>query len=98
MILNLAIIGIELCQLVCAHRILDNDPNSKIHLISENAEAGLIGELPGLITQPFSNTIPNEWIGDLGPQLPTSSDTAVRRSWLEKAMATKLVERALAST
>ena len=90
---KIAIIGIELCQLVCAHKILDNDSNSKIHLISENAEAGLIGELPGLITQPFSNTIPNEWIGELGSQIPTSSDTAVRRSWLEKAMATKLVER-----
>ena len=65
----------------------------EVHLISERAEAGLIGELPGLITNPLSNTIPNEWIGDLGSQLPTSSDTAVRRSWLEKAMATKLVER-----
>ena len=64
-----------------------------MHLISERAEAGLIGELPGLITQPLSNTIPNEWIGDLGSQTPTSSDNAVRRSWLEKAMATKLVER-----
>ena len=81
---KIAIIDIELCQLVCAHKILDNDSNSKIHLISENAEAGLIGELPGLITQPFSNTIPNEWIGELGPQIPTSSDTAVRRSWLER--------------
>ena len=39
---KLAIIGIELCQLVCAHKILDNDSNLKIHLISENAEAGLI--------------------------------------------------------
>ena len=65
----------------------------EVHLISERAEAGLIGELPGLITNPLSNTIPNEWIGDLGSQLPTSSATAVRRSWLEKAMATKLVER-----
>ena len=44
---KLAIIGIELCQLVCAHKILDNDSNLKIHLISENAEAGLIGELLG---------------------------------------------------
>ena len=65
---KIAIIGIELCQLVCAHKILDNDSNLKIHLISENAEAGLIGELPGLITQPFSNTIPTEWIGELDPK------------------------------
>ena len=91
--LRLAIIGIELSQLVCAHTILDKHPGAELHLISDRAEAGLIGELPGLITQPLSNTIPNEWIGDLGSQTPTSSNTAVRRSWLEKAMATKLVER-----
>ncbi len=91
--LRTAIIGIELSQLVCAHALLDKHPDMEVHLISERAEAGLIGELPGLITNPLSNTIPNEWIGDLGSQLPTSSDTAVRRSWLEKAMATKLVER-----
>ena len=91
--MRLAIIGIELSQLVCAHTILDKHPGAELHLISDRAEAGLIGELPGLITQPLSNTIPNEWIGDLGSQTPTSSNTAVRRSWLEKAMATKLVER-----
>ena len=91
--MRIAIIGIELSQLVCAHAILDKHSGAEVHLISERAEAGLIGELPGLITQPLSNTIPNEWIGDLGSQTPTSSDTAVRRSWLEKAMATKLVER-----
>ena len=91
--LRIVIIGIELSQLVCAHTLLDKRPDMEVHLISERAEAGLIGELPGLITNPLSNTIPNEWIGDLGSQLPTSSATAVRRSWLEKAMATKLVER-----
>ena len=91
--MKIAIVGIELSQLVCAHTIFDLKPDAEVHLISERAEAGLIGELPGLISQPLSNTIPNEWIGDLGSQIPTSSDTAVRRSWLEKAMATKLVER-----
>lgn len=91
--MKIAIIGIELSQLVCAHIILDKHPDTEVHLISERAEAGLIGELPGLITQPLSNIITNQWIGDLGSQTPTSSDTAVRRSWLEKAMATKLVER-----
>ena len=83
----------ELSQLVCAHTIFDLKPDSEIHLISERAEAGLIGELPGLISQPLSNYIPNEWLGDLGSQIPTTSDTAVRRSWLEKALATKLIER-----
>ena len=91
--MKIAIVGIELSQLVCAHTIFDLNPDAEVPLISERAEAGLIGELPGLISQPLSNTIPNEWIGDLGSQIPTSSDTAVRRSWLEKAMATKLVER-----
>ena len=91
--MRIAIIGIELSQLVCAHTIFDRYPDAEVHLITEHAEAGLIGELPGLITQPLSNIIPNEWIGDLGSQTPTLSDTAVRRSWLEKAMATELVER-----
>ena len=85
--------GIGLSQLVCAHTIFDLKPTSEIHLISERAEAGLIGELPGLISQPLSNNIPNEWLGDLGSQIPTPFHTAVRRSWLEKALATKLIER-----
>tara|TARA_B100001175_G_scaffold121899_1_gene103786 strand:+ start:453 stop:1091 length:639 start_codon:yes stop_codon:yes gene_type:complete len=91
--LKIAIVGIELSQLVCAHTIFDQHPNVELHLISERAEAGLIGELPGLISQPLSNNIPNEWLGYLGSQMPTTPDTAVRRSWLEKALATKLVER-----
>ena len=91
--MTVAIVGIELSQLVCAHTILDINPDVELHLISERAEAGLIGELPGLISQPLSNNIPNEWLGDLGSQIPTTSNTAVRRSWLEKALATKLVER-----
>jgi len=91
--LRIAIVGIELSQLVCAHTILDQNPRTEIHLISEKAEAGLIGELPGLISQPLSNNIPDNWIDELGSQKPTKSNTAVRRSWLEKAMATKLVER-----
>ena len=91
--MTVAIVGIGLSQLVCAHTIFDLKPTSEIHLISERAEAGLIGELPGLISQPLSNNIPNEWLGDLGSQIPTPSHTAVRRSWLEKALATKLVER-----
>ena len=91
--MTVAIVGIELSQLVCAHTILDINPDVELHLISERAEAGLIGELPGLISQPLSNNIPNEWLGDLGSQNPTISNTAVRRSWLEKALATKLVER-----
>ena len=88
--MTVAIVGIGLSQLVCAHTIFDLKPTSEIHLISERAEAGLIGELPGLISQPLSNNIPNEWLGDLGSQIPTPSHTAVRRSWLEKALATKL--------
>jgi len=91
--LTIAIVGIELSQLVCAHTIFDRKPNAELHLISERAEAGLIGELPGLVSQPLSNNIPSEWLGDLGSQNPSTSNTAVRRSWLEKALATKLVER-----
>lgn len=91
--MKIAIRGIGLAQLVCGHTILDQKPYTEIHLISEKAEAGLIGELPGLIVEPFSETVPFNWISQLSSQNPTTSNTAVRRSWLEKAMATKLVER-----
>ena len=91
--MKIAILGLDLAHLVCSHTILDQNLDTEIHLISEKAEAGLIGELPGLIKEPFSETIPSNWISRLGSQNPTKNNTAERRSWLEKAMATKLVER-----
>ena len=51
----MAILGVNLPQLICGHRILDKYPNSEIYLISERAEAGLIGESPGYFQNHFQN-------------------------------------------
>ena len=89
----MAILGINLPQLICGHRILDKHLNSEIYLISERAEAGLIGESPGLFSKSFSELIPSNWISPMGSQTPKPDSTAVRHSWLERAIATKLVQR-----
>ncbi len=91
--MRVAILGINLPQLICGHRILDKYPNSEIYLISERAEAGLIGESPGLFSKSFSELIPINWISSMGSQTPKPDSTAVRHSWLERAIATKLVQR-----
>ena len=88
-----AILGVNLPQLICGHKILDKYPNSEIYLISERAEAGLIGESPGLFSKSFSELIPTNWISPMGSQTPKPDSTAVRHSWLERAIATKLVQR-----
>jgi len=90
---RVAIFGINLPQLICGHRILDKYPNSEIYLVSERAEAGLIGESPGLFSKSFSELIPANWISSMGSQSPKPDSTAVRHSWLERAIATKLVQR-----
>ena len=91
--MRVAIFGINLPQLICGHRILDKYPNSEIYLISKRAEAGLIGESPGLFSKSFSELIPANWISSMGSQSPKPDSTAVRHSWLERAIATKLVQR-----
>ncbi len=88
-----AILGVNLPQLICGHRILDKYPNSEIYLISERAEAGLIGESPGLFSKSFSELLPANWISPMGSQTPKKDSTAIRHSWLERAIATKLVQR-----
>ena len=72
--MKIAILGLDLAHLVCSHTILDQNLDTEIHLISERAEAGLIGELPGLIKEPFSETIPSNWISRLGSQNPTKNN------------------------
>ena len=90
---RIGITGTNLEDLVCAHQILDNDPKTTVYLIDPRAEAGLDEEGPGLIQANSWPPLPKSWLGQLGSQEPTINSTAVRRSWFEKALATKLSER-----
>ena len=85
---RIGILGGSMQGIVCGHRILDILPDADLHLIHEPAEMGLIGEGPGI----FANwpLAPGHWVSGLGEQAPDETSTAVRRSWLEKAMATSL--------
>ena len=90
---RIGITGTNLEDLVCAHQILDNAPKTTVYLIDARAEAGLDEEGPGLIQANSWPPLPKSWLGQLGSQEPTINSTAVRRSWFEKALATKLSER-----
>ncbi len=85
------ILGGNLTALSCAHSILDSCPDVDLHIVEESAEIGLLGEGPGI----FSSwpVTPLHWLSSMGSQEPTPDSTAVRRSWLEKAMATSLSSR-----
>tara|TARA_B100000929_G_C15428615_1_gene393867 strand:- start:95 stop:742 length:648 start_codon:yes stop_codon:yes gene_type:complete len=91
MIQPIAILGGNIRALSSAHAILDSRPDAEVHIIEEAAEIGLTGETPGIISRwPI---VPTHWLSELGSQEPKSSSGAVRRSWLEKAMATSLASR-----
>ena len=91
--MRIAIIGTNLSNLICAHTILDQRPGVELHLIDERAETGLMGEGPGLLSGNLEDLLPKDWHHHLGSQQPTNESTALRRSWLEKSIASKLSER-----
>lgn len=93
MIVNIIIINSSLTSLICAHHILDNLPKAKLHLLTEEAEIGLLNEAPGLLNSRIDELIPEGWIHNLRNQQPSEDSTAVRRSWLERGIASKLAER-----
>jgi len=88
---RIGILGGSMLGIASGHRILDMLSDVDLHLIHEPAEMGLIGEGPGI----FSSwpLVPDHWVSHLGEQSPNETSTAVRRSWLEKAMATSLSSR-----
>jgi hypothetical protein len=63
----------------------------EVHIIEEAAEIGLTGEAPGILS--LWPIVPVHWLSELDTQEPKPSSGAVRRSWLEKAMATSLAAR-----
>ena len=88
---KIALLGGNLVSLSMAHSILDYSSSVEIHIIEDKAEIGLMGEYPGIFNKwPI---FPNHWISNLFSQKPSKSDTAVRHSWLLKAMAIQLSKR-----
>ena len=88
---KIALLGGNLLSLSMAHSILDYTDSVEIHIIEEKAEIGLMGEYPGIIKQwPI---FPKHWISNLFSQNPSELDTAVRHSWLLKAIAIQLSKR-----
>ena len=89
--ISIVILGDSLSTLCIGHHILDVAPEAEVSIITERAEIGLIGEVPGLI--PSWPPCPPHWISEMFSQTPTPSSTAVRGSWLLKAMGIQLSKR-----
>jgi len=88
---SITILGESLSALCTGHRLLDLAPDAEVNLITDRAEIGLIGEIPGLIsTWP---PCPPHWISDMSSQTPAASSTAVRGSWFLKAIGIQLSKR-----
>ncbi len=88
---SITILGDCLRALCVGHHILDVAPESSVSIITDRAEIGLFGEVPGLISS--WPPCPPHWISDMSSQTPTTSSTAVRGSWLLKAMGIQLSKR-----
>lgn len=88
--LKISFIDTSLESLCMAQEIMDN-LDCEIHFFSEDAEVGLFGELPGIISKwPL---IPSSWTTSMYSQSYKPTCTAVRRSWFEKAIAISLAKR-----
>ena len=88
---SITILGDSLRALCVGHQLLDLAPEAEIGLITDRAEIGLIGEVPGLISS--WPPCPSHWISDMSSQTPTSSSTAVRGSWFLKSLGIQLSKR-----
>ena len=88
---SIIILGDSLSALCAGHRLLDLAPEAEVRLITDRAEIGLIGEIPGLISS--WPPCPLHWISDMSSQTPTTSSTAVRGSWFLKALGIQLSKR-----
>ena len=91
---SITILGESLSALCVGHRLLDLAPETEVSLITDRAEIGLIGEIPGLISS--WPPCPLHWISDMSSQTPTASSTAVRGSWFLKALGIQLSKRGCA--
>ena len=90
MSLKISFIDTSLETLCMAQEIMDN-LDCEIHFFSEDAEIGLFGESPGIVSKwPL---VPNTWTTSMYSQNYKLKCTAVRRSWFEKAIAISLAKK-----
>ena len=89
--MRVVILGASLDAMCAAHALLDATTKFQIEIVTERAEIGLMGEVPGL----FSSwpPCPVDWISDMASQTPDHMSTAVRGSWFVKAMGIQLSKR-----
>ena len=88
--MRIAFLNTDLVSLCMAHRILD-DLECEVHFFTESAESGMYGEEPGLIDSwPL---LKSSWISSIFSQEPNTDSTAVRKSWLKKAVSISLADR-----
>ncbi len=88
---SITILGDSLSALCAGHQLLDLAPEAEVSLITDRAEIGLIGEVPGLISS--WPPCPPHWISNMSSQTPTDSSSAVRGSWFLKALGIQLSKR-----
>ena len=82
-----------LSSLITAHKILDTNEDVEIDLITTAFEVGMYGENPGLLPpNPWPFLRPH-WLSEAGFDQPGDGDTAVKSSWLRKAIAISLAKR-----
>ena len=82
-----------LSSLITAHKILDRKEDVQIDLISMAFEVGMYGENPGLLSSAPWPFLRPHWISEDGFDQPGDGDTAVKSSWLRKAVAISLANR-----
>ncbi len=82
-----------LSSLITAHKILDTQEDFQIDLISMAFEVGMYGEGPGLLSSDSWPFLRPHWISESGFDKPGDGDTAVKSSWLRKAVAISLSNR-----
>ncbi len=88
---SITILGDSLSALCVGHQLLDLAPETEVCLITDRAEIGLIGEVPGLISS--WPPCPPHWISGMSSQTPGTSSSAVRSSWFLKALGIQLSKR-----
>lgn len=82
-----------LSSLITAHKILDRREDVQIDLISMAFEIGMYGEGPGLLSSSPWPFLRPHWISEAGFDKPGDGDTAIKSSWLRKAVAISLSNR-----
>ena len=89
--MRIVILGSSLDAICVAHTLFDLSSEFEIQIITERAEIGLMGEVPGIISSwpPCSSA----WISEMASQTPTKTSTAVRGSWFVKALGIQLSKR-----